>query len=251
MNLVTLNQTANHYTLSIPYTLKDRAKKINQFKWDSTNKVWKYPKNISSYDSLINEFNKDIEQIKITPPKSNQESQENPFAEKNRIIAEQRKKIQYLESQVDQGECEIDRYISTIVNLNEKIDQLLNSDKDVENVIRKVAMQCAEGNDRCLRIIEDIEFDLTLPIELPKKVVNILKTITKTQCPQKDFVDLIFEGKKQKLLSQEAIALLHTIRKQRNIFAHNTVTPNSRLMRVIFLLAAFALLAEEIKLENK
>jgi len=251
MNLVTLNQTANHYTLSIPYTLKDRAKKINQFKWDSTNKVWKYPKNISSYDSLINEFNKDIEQIKITPPKSNQERQENPFAEKNRIIAEQRKKIQYLESQVDQGECEIDRYISTIVNLNEKIDQLLNSDKDVENVIRKVAMQCAEGNDRCLRIIEDIEFDLTLPIELPKKVVNILKTITKTQCPQKDFVDLIFEGKKQKLLSQEAIALLHTIRKQRNIFAHNTVTPNSRLMRVIFLLAAFALLAEEIKLENK
>jgi len=251
MNLVTLNQTANHYTLSIPYTLKDRAKKINQFKWDSTNKVWKYPKNISSYDSLINEFNKDIEQIKITPPKSNQENQENPFAEKNRIIADQRKKIQFLESQIEQGECEIDRYISTIVNLNEKIDQLLNSDKDVENVIRKVAMQCAEGNDRCLRIIEDIEFDLTLPIELPKKVVNILKTITKTQCPQKDFVDLIFEGKKQKLLSQEAIALLHTIRKQRNIFAHNTVTPNSRLMRVIFLLAAFALLAEEIKLENK
>ena len=60
MNLVTLNQTANHYTLSIPYTLKDRAKKINQFKWDSTNKVWKYPKNNNTYDSLINEFNSAI-----------------------------------------------------------------------------------------------------------------------------------------------------------------------------------------------
>lgn len=251
MNLVTLNQTANHYTLSIPYTLKDRAKKINQFKWDSINKVWKYPKNIISYDSLINEFNSDIKEIKITPPESKQENQQNLFTEKNQIITEQRKKIQFLESEIDQRECEINRYISTIVNLNEKIDQLLNNDEDIADIIKKVALQCAEGNDRCLRIIEDIEFDLTLPIELPKKVVNILKTITKTQCPKKDFVDLIFEGKKQKLLSQEAIALLHIIRKQRNIFAHNTVTPNSRLMRVIFLLAAFALLAEEIKLENK
>jgi len=251
MNLINLNQTESHYILKIPNTLSERAQKIYPYEWDSVNNVWKYPKNISSYDSLINEFNKDIEQIKITPPKSNQENQENPFAEKNRIIAEQRKKIQYLESQVDQGECEIDRYISTIVNLNEKIDQLLNSDKDVENVIRKVAMQCVGDNQRCLKIIEDIEFDLTLPIELPKKVINILKTITKTQDQKNDFADLIGQSRKQNLLSQEAIALLHVIRKQRNIFAHNSLNPNTRLMRVIFLLAAFSLLAEEIKLENK
>jgi len=248
MNLINLNQTESHYILTIPNTLTERAQKIHPYEWDSINNVWKYPKNISSYDSLINEFNKDIEQIKITPPKSNQE---NPFAEKNRIIADQRKKIQFLESQVEQGECEIDRYISTIVNLNEKVDQLSNTDQDIENVIRKVAMKCVGDNQRCLKIIENIEFDLTLPIELPKKVINILKTITKTQDQKNDFADLIGEGRKQNLLSQEAIALLHVIRKQRNIFAHNSVNPNTKLMRVIFLLAAFSLLAEEIKLENK
>ena len=248
MNLINLNQTESHYILTIPNTLTERAQKIHPYEWDSINNVWKYPKNISSYDSLINEFNKDIEQIKITPPKTNQE---NPFAEKNRIIADQRKKIQFLESQVEQGECEIDRYISTIVNLNEKVDQLSNTDQDIENVIRKVAMKCVGDNQRCLKIIENIEFDLTLPIELPKKVINILKTITKTQDQKNDFADLIGEGRKQNLLSQEAIALLHVIRKQRNIFAHNSVNPNTKLMRVIFLLAAFSLLAEEIKLENK
>mgnify|MGYP001363173938 FL=1 len=112
-------------------------------------------------------------------------------------------------------------------------------------------MQCVGDNQRCLKIIEDIEFDLTLPIELPKKVINILKTITKTQDQKNDFADLIGQSRKQNLLSQEAIALLHVIRKQRNIFAHNSLNPNTRLMRVIFLLAAFSLLAEEIKLENK
>ena len=251
MNLVTLKQTDNHYTLSIPNTLQERAKKINQYQWDSINNVWKYPINNNTYDSLMNEFNSDIKEIKITPPESKQQNQKNLFTEKNKIIADQRKRINFLAAEIDQRECEIDRYISKIVNLNEKIDQLSSDDKDIESIVKKVAMQCAKGNDRCLRIIEDIEFDLTLPIELPKKVVNILRTLTNTQCPKTDFVDLICEGKKQKLLSQEAVAILHVIRKQRNIFAHNQVTPNSRLMRVIFLLAAFALLADEMKLENQ
>ena len=251
MNLIQLKQTDNHYILSIPSTLVERAKKIIPGDWDSVNKVWKYPRNMSTYDSLMNEFNKDIDEIKITPPELTIINQKNNLAEKNRVIADQRKQIESLESEISQREHEIDRYISTIINLNEKIDHLLNNDSDIENVIRKVAKQCVGNNTRCLKIIEEIEFDLTLPIELPKKVINILKTITKTKDQNNDFADLIGEGRKKKLLSKEAAALLHVIRNQRNIFAHNSVNQNSRYMRVIFLVAAFALLAEEIQLENK
>ena len=68
MNLIQLKQTDNHYILSIPSTLVERAKKIIPGDWDSVNKVWKYPRNMSTYDSLMNEFNKDIDEIKITPP---------------------------------------------------------------------------------------------------------------------------------------------------------------------------------------
>ena len=251
MNLIQLKQTDNHYILSIPSTLVERAKKIIPGDWDSVNQVWKYPRNMSTYDSLMNEFNKDIDEIKITPPELTIINQKNTLAEKNRVIADQRKQIESLESEISEREHEIDRYISTIINLNEKIDHLLNNDSDIENVIRKVAKQCVGNNTRCLKIIEEIEFDLTLPIELPKKVINILKTVLKTQDQNCDFADLIGESRKKKLLSPDAISLLHVIRKQRNIFAHNSLNPNTRYMRVIFLVAAFALLAEEIQSEQK
>ena len=84
-----------------------------------------------------------------------------------------------------------------------------------------------------------------------QKVINILKTVLKTQDQNCDFADLIGESRKKKLLSPDAISLLHVIRKQRNIFAHNSLNPNTRYMRVIFLVAAFALLAEEIQSEQK
>ena len=251
MNLIQLKQTNNHYILSIPNTLTERAKKINPYKWDSVKKVWIYPRNMSTYDLLMNEFKKEIKEINITPPEATTNNRKNPLAEKNRVIAAQRKKIESLESEITERDHEIDRYISIIINLNEKIDHLLNNDSDIENVIRKVAKQCVGNNTRCLKIIEEIEFDLTLPIELPKKVINILKTVLKTQDQNCDFADLIGESRKKKLLSPDAISLLHVIRKQRNIFAHNSLNPNTRYMRVIFLVAAFALLAEEIQSEQK
>jgi hypothetical protein len=251
MNLIKLKQTDNHYILSIPDTLIERAKKINPCQWDSVNQVWKYPRNISTYDSLMNEFNKDIDEIKITPPVSTIVNQKNTLAEKNRVIASQRKQIKSLESEISEREHEIDRYISTIIGLHEKIDHALNNDNDIENVIRKVAKQCVGKNERCRKIIEEIEFDLTLPIELPKKVINILKTILNTKNKKYDFADLIGEGRKQNLLSPDAIALIHVIRKQRNIFAHNSLNPNTRFMRVILIVAAFSLLSEEIQSDKQ
>ena len=251
MNLIQLKQTSNHYILSIPNALAERAKKIVPGEWDSVNKVWKYPRNMSTYDLLMNEFNKDIKEINITPPEKPTNNQKNPLAEKNRVIADQRKKIESLESEIIERENEIDHYISKIVCLTEKINHLLSNDSDIENVIKKVAKQCVGDNKRCLKIIEEIEFDLTLPIELPKKVINILKTLLKSEHQSNKFADLIGEGRKKKLLTPEAIALLHVIRKQRNIFAHNSLNPNTRYMRVIFLVAAFALLAEEIQPEKK
>ena len=65
----------------------------------------------------------------------------------------------------------------------------------------------------------------------------------------KAYLSNSFNLDEKKLLTKEAIGLLHVIRNQRNIFAHTIINPNTRYMRVIFLMAAFALLAEEIKQE--
>ena len=249
MNLINLKETNNHYVLSIPQNLEKRAKKIVPFEWDSINKVWKYPKNNDTFDSLINEFNQDEVILNITPPVATHKSQEDSLSKKNLIIEKLQLKIDSLENEASEREREIDRYISNIVSLNEKVNQLIDNDNDIENAIKKVAKRCAGDNKRCLKIIEEIEFDSTLPIELPKKIINILKSINKCKDDRNDFADLIGQSRENKLLSKEAIGLLHVIRNQRNIFAHATINPNTRYMRVIFLMAAFALLSEEIKQE--
>lgn len=249
MNLIKLNETNNHYVLSIPQNLEQRAKKIVPFEWDSINKVWKYPKNNDTFDSLVNEFNQDEVNLDITPPGSTNNPAENSLSKKNRIIEKLRLKIDLLENDANEREKEIDRYISNIVSLNEKVNQLIDNDNDIENAIKKIAKRCAGNNKKCLKIIEEIEFDSTLPIELPKKIINILKTINKCKDDRNDFADLIGQSREKKLLTKEAIGLLHVIRNQRNIFAHTIINPNTRYMRVIFLMAAFALLAEEIKQE--
>ena len=82
-------------------------------------------------------------------------------------------------------------------------------------------------------------------------VFNKKMLLNLTEDKNCDFADLIGESRKKKLLSPDAISLLHVIRKQRNIFAHNSLNPNTRYMRVIFLVAAFALLAEEIQSKQK
>ena len=94
-------------------------------------------------------------------------------------------------------------------------------------------------------IIEEIEFDNTLPIELQKKLSNILKSKLNSKNPSIDFIDLISLAKDKKLLSNDAIHLLHIIRRQRNLFAHNSIEPKTRLMRVIYVIAAFSLLSSE------
>ena len=137
MNLIQLDQTESHYLLSIPNTLIDRAKKINPCEWDSTNKVWKYPRNITTYDSLINEFKRDIDNLNITPPKTLYIDREKSPSDKNKVIANQRKKIESLEHEIETRENEIDRYIATIINLNEKIDDILNL-KVPQNIILRL-----------------------------------------------------------------------------------------------------------------
>ena len=246
MDLIHLKQTDNHYVLSIPDAIRDRAKKITPNEWDPVKRVWKYPITKTTYDSLNNEF-KDIGVVNISPPESNTINQENSLAKKNKIIEDQRKTIEFLKLEGIEKENEIELCVSKIIDLKEEINHLSNNDSDVENVIRKVAKQCVGDNKRFLKIIEETEFDLTLPIELPKKVINILKTILKTQDQNCDFADLICEIREKNLLSPDAISQLYIIKKQRNIFAHSSINSNTKYMRVIFVLSAFALLAEEIQ----
>ena len=245
MNMIQLEQTNSHYLLSIPQALMSRAKKIKPRQWDHLGLVWKYPRDKDTYELLLDEFENDIEKVVITPPNhiNNEESQK--LAKKNKTISDLQKKVKLLESNLSLMKDQRDQYLSSIIQLTKKVEHLKNEDNDLEKNIKKFAKLCI-GNDHLFsNIIEEIEFDNTLPIELQKKLSNILKSKLNSKNPSIDFIDLISLAKDKKLLSNDAIHLLHIIRRQRNLFAHNSIEPKTRLMRVIYVIAAFSLLSSE------
>jgi len=68
MQMINLEQTNNHYLLTIPQSLKQRAKKISPRQWDSQKSVWVYPRSEMTYLALVEEFENDIGKVNITSP---------------------------------------------------------------------------------------------------------------------------------------------------------------------------------------
>ena len=246
MNMIHLEQTNSHYLLSIPQALMARAKKIKPRQWDPLGLVWKYPRNKDTYELLLDEFENDIEKIAITPPKNIAFDQSNELTKSNKTITKLQDRVKSLESTISELEDERDQYISSIVQLTSEVKYLTNEDNDLEKNIKKVAKLCIGNNDVFNNIIEKTEFNYMLPIELQKKLEKILKSKLYSKNQKSDFIDLIYASKDEKLLTNDAIHLLHIIRKQRNLFAHHTLDPKTRLMRVLFVVAAFSLLSSEL-----
>ena len=80
------------------------------------------------------------------------------------------------------------------------------------------------GNDVTFKLTLDrLSLDSSLPIEFAKIIDRALRTILKANDPDLSLHDLIVQARDAELLSDEAIDLAHTIRKQRNIIAHRDV----------------------------
>ena len=112
--------------------------------------------------------------------------------------------------------------------------------------MNKITKQCIGDNHHLSSVIDEIDFDFMLPINLQTKLEKILKSKLKGHKNTNNIVELIHACKDQDLLSVDAIHLLHGIRRQRNLFAHDAIDPKTRLMRVIFVIAAFSLLSSEL-----
>jgi chromosome segregation ATPase len=244
--MIQLEQTKNHYLLKIPQALMMRAKKIKPRQWDPRGLVWKYPRNKDTYELLINEFENDVEKVEITAPRNAQEDQSELLARQNKAIENLEKKVKSLESNLSLMEDQRDQYLSSVIQLTSKIDYLKNDSSDLEKSMNKITKQCIGDNHHLSSVIEEIDFDFMLPINHQTKVEKILKSKLQGHKHINNIVELIHACKDQDLLSVDAIHLLHGIRRQRNLFAHDAIDPKTRLMRVIFVIAAFSLVSSEL-----
>ena len=122
MNMIQLEQTKNHYLLTIPQALMTRAKKIKPRQWDPLGLVWKYPRNKDTYELLINEFENDVEKVEITAPRNAQVNQSEKVERQNKAIENLEKKVTSLESNLSLMEDQRDQYLSSVIKLTSKVD---------------------------------------------------------------------------------------------------------------------------------
>jgi hypothetical protein len=59
----------DHFLVRIHPENRDRAKKIAHRQWDGERKVWVYPKDLPTYNALVEEFQKDADTFDIRRPK--------------------------------------------------------------------------------------------------------------------------------------------------------------------------------------
>ena len=72
-------------------------------------------------------------------------------------------------------------------------------------------------------------------------MVKCLSKKVKCKSLNPNFFDLIKEGEDSGILDQETSDYLHTLRKQRNEFAHGGVDAKARLSRVLLVITAASL----------
>lgn len=83
-NEIRISETETEYLLFIPYNQKERARSINGRIWDPERKCWVYPRNISMYKALREEFAADLtSSSSLTPPQSFDEQETQKEEERN------------------------------------------------------------------------------------------------------------------------------------------------------------------------
>ena len=241
MQLINLEQTNNHYLLTIPQSLMQRAKKISPRQWDPQRSVWVYPRNDTTYSLLVKEFENDIGKVNITAPNNIRQAKDD-----NRLIKQIRNlknDNEILEVKVLGLESERDEYISIVEQLTSEVASLneQSSSSNIEQDIKDISKKCAGNNPNFNKIIDGLEFGPYLPIEITDHVVKCLSKKINHPNPNPNFFDLIKEGEDMGVLDQEASDYLHTLRKQRNDFAHGGVDFKVRMSRVLLVITAASL----------
>lgn len=243
-----LKQTESEYLLFIPPSQKERAKAINGRRWDIDRKCWVYPRNPRTYDALIAEFGDDLVENDATRPVSQ------PIEEKlNRLEA-------YI-TQIaasNSGE-ELQTLKETIATLNQEIavknqqistlSAQLNSKEqsmDWQTAVKQIALEATDYDPLLVEIFQDSALDESVPVRITNKLEQKLRLLLKVSEDTVKFHDLITMARESEILEKDTIALLHTMRKHRNILVHEPVHPKTKLARVLLCLFATVMVLPEL-----
>ena len=277
--MIELKETHVEYLLFIPASQRDRAKAIYGRKWDVDRKAWVYPRTSKNYQALLTEFADDLIKIEVSPPEvlgqnTATQSLEDENKELRGKLDEISKAISALASEKGQDQAS-KVLIQQIETLNRKIE---SQDEELKKSQRTAIESNAEanrlkeelsvareqiqsktggsvedkilarayastGNDKDFKLtLERMSLDSSFPIEFCKVLENYLRNMLKTKDREIGLYELLVQAKDAEIMSEEALDLAHSIRRQRNTMAHHQIDNRTRSMRVLYVLTAVSLL---------
>jgi sugar-specific transcriptional regulator TrmB len=168
-------------------------------------------------------------------------------------VEEIKQEISSLKAQLESVVEERDDYMSLLGNMHKQLNDIAinESPRDIEQDIKNIAKKCAGSSKSFNKIIDNVKFDSSLPISIQNSIEKCLRRKLGVKPDDLNFYGLISIGKDSGLLNEEALDYLHTIRKQRNIFAHTEVGAQTRFSRISFVLNSAALLWSHLECGSK
>lgn len=281
--MIKLIHTPSEYLIVLPYEERSRAKQIQSYRWDPKEKLWRYPRNERTLHAIMAEFGPDETEIdfrEIHPEDAAKDLEnlcESLQGELDRLRdnMEQKKIFLDLFNEAEKYGFPEDGELEQLVHFtkaayegnykhadlavelatttakldvaNRQIAELRRSTGTAgDEGFRTTLLQEAWGDDSMPQVLRDFSFDGRGAIDLQNYLSTFLaKELEKGQ-NRTTFADLIREAQDAGVLSDSAARVCHTLRIQRNFFAHESVSHNDVLPRASLCLYSFIIVYREL-----
>lgn len=282
--MIKIDETPSEYLLFIPAFQKDRAKAIDGRRWDPERKCWVYPRTARVYDALVAEFGDEgftaaRPEAATGPDQKTQEDLQNKFL-KDQLAQLQGTVDALLKASSENNETKSlrealasrDQEIASVhAALRQTSDQLEATRRDYAAVqlqigvlkrrgtlkhgeadflrqAKEVAVHATGNDPEFSKAIERLSFDATFPIEISKIIEKHLRKLLGINDRGLSLYDLLAQARDSEKLSEEGVDLAHTIRRQRNIAAHEQIDNQTHTGRVMVVLFASAVLWRQLQI---
>lgn len=168
-------------------------------------------------------------------------------------LTEVRRRFQDLDRQLKDEQSknqELSDEVRQLQAINEELqskleDQPRQEDERFRRRLKSMAKTSACHHERFCSFVDQLRFSTLLPIELVNELKNELRRALNCDDEDVTLYDLIAQAKDDNLLTERGINLAHTIRKQRNFMAHETLDQRTLEAQIVFCLLAAGLLWSE------
>lgn len=114
------------------------------------------------------------------------------------------------------------------------------------DLVKQLAKATARQNTDFGKAVDGLRINGTLPIDLAKLIETKLRRALGHDEDAISLHDLLVEARDAEMLSEETLDFAHLVRKQRNVFAHAQVNPETEPARILLVLFAASILWSDL-----